>query len=212
LLVGRQNSQIGLVNNAGAGYAMPISDLDIAEAKKLFDLNVWSYIAVTQAFLPLILQSRGIVVNQTSVAGSCTVPFQATYNASKAAIAIYSDSLRLELAPFGVRVIDLKTGAVRSNINDGPTNKLPKDSIYAPAREAVEKSMSFEDIAKTAMDRGVWATATVADILRKNPPPNIWRGTSAWLVWFGTKLPFGWLDGTVKKMVGLDVVEEKLKG
>src|ERR1700712_4043024 len=46
-----------LVNNAGAAYSMPVTDLAIAEAKKLFDLNVWSYIAVTQAFLPLLLKS-----------------------------------------------------------------------------------------------------------------------------------------------------------
>ncbi|KAM0253111.1 hypothetical protein ACHAQJ_007387 [Trichoderma viride] len=48
-----------LVNNAGGGYSMPVSDLSIPEAKKLFDLNVWSYIAVTQAFLPLLLNSKG---------------------------------------------------------------------------------------------------------------------------------------------------------
>lgn len=55
-----------LVNNAGSGYTMPVSDVSIAEAKKLFDLNVWSYIAVTQAFLPLLLKSKGMIVNQTS--------------------------------------------------------------------------------------------------------------------------------------------------
>jgi short-subunit dehydrogenase len=191
---------------------MPFSDLSITEAKKLFDLNVWSYLAVTQAFLPLILKSEGIIVNQTSVSSACTVPFQATYNASKAAIATFSDTQRLELAPFGVRVIDLKTGAVHSNINDGPKPRLPKGSMYEPAREVVERSMSMEDIISGAMNQEVWAKATVADLLKKNPPPNIWRGTNAWLVWFGTKLPFGWLDGTVKKIVGLDVVEQKLRG
>ena len=69
----------------------------------------------------------------------------------------------------------------------------------------------MEDIVKGAMNQDVWAKATVADLMKENPPPNIWRGTSAWLVWFGTKLPFGWLDGTVKKIVGLDVVEQKLR-
>jgi 1-acylglycerone phosphate reductase len=191
---------------------MPVSDLSITEAKKLFDLNVWSYLAVTQAFLPLILKSKGLIVNQTSVSSACTVPFQSTYNASKAAIATFSDTQRLELSPFGVRVVDLKTGAVHSNINNGPKPKLPEKSIYAGAKEAVEKSMTFDEIVKTAMDQEVWAKATVADLLKKNPPPNIWRGTSAWLVWFGTKLPFGWLDGTIKKMTGLDIVEEKLRG
>jgi 1-acylglycerone phosphate reductase len=201
-----------LVNNAGAAYSMTISDLSITEAKKLFDLNVWSYLAVTQAFLPLILASKGIIVNQTSISSVCTVPFQSTYNASKAAIATFSDTQRLELAPFGVRVIDLKTGAVQSNINNGPKVQLPKDSIYTFAKEAVEKGLNFEDIASIAIDRDVWAKATVADILKKTPPPNIWRGAHVWLVWIGTWLPFGWLDGTIKKMTGLDIVEKRLKG
>ena len=64
-----------LVNNAGATFLMPIVDVNIAEAKKIFDLNVWSYIAVTQAFTPLLLRSKGIIVNQTSVGGSTTIPF-----------------------------------------------------------------------------------------------------------------------------------------
>ena len=86
-----------LVKNAGAQLVMPIADVSISEAKKLFDLSVWSHIAVTQAFLPLLLNSiKGTVVNQTSVEAVTTVPFQAVYNASKAALAMILDSLRLE--------------------------------------------------------------------------------------------------------------------
>ncbi|KAI9734420.1 MAG: hypothetical protein M1818_006808 [Claussenomyces sp. TS43310] len=71
-----------LVNDAGAIYDMFLSDLSIPKAKKLFDLNVWSYLAVTQAFLPLLLESKGMIVNHTSVASVVTVPFQSAYNAS----------------------------------------------------------------------------------------------------------------------------------
>lgn len=190
---------------------MPVSDMSIAKAKELFDLNVWSYLVVTQTFLPLIIKSKGLIVNQTSIASLCTTPFSSVYNASKAAIASFSESQRLELSPFGVRVIDLKTGAVRSNISDGPKARLPKNSIYTPARETVEKAMDFDEMVKHVMDRDVWAKATVADLLKKTPPPNIWRGTNAWLVWIGTILPHGFLDGTIKKMFGLDVIAEKLK-
>lgn len=57
-----------LINNAGAQYTMPIADISIPEAKKLFDLNVWGNIAMTQAFLPQLLKSsKAIVVNHTSV-------------------------------------------------------------------------------------------------------------------------------------------------
>lgn len=68
-----------LVNNAGAGYSTAISDMSIPTAKELFDLNVWSCIAVTQAFLPLLLESRGMVVNHTSAASVSPTPFGSVY-------------------------------------------------------------------------------------------------------------------------------------
>jgi len=85
-----------LVNNAGASASMPISDLSLAEAKQIFDVNVWAQLAVTQAFLPLLLKSKGMIVNQTSVVSTMAVPFQSAYNSSKAAMAMFSDSMRLE--------------------------------------------------------------------------------------------------------------------
>jgi 1-acylglycerone phosphate reductase len=201
-----------LVNNAGGGYSMPVSDIPIPDAKKIFDLNVWSYLAVTQAFLPLLLKSKGMIVNQTSVASAVSVPFQSVYNASKAAIAMFSDSQRLELAPFGIKVVDLKTGMVESNFmknkEDVALPLLPKGSIYEPAREVVEKTLRGEVFQGQDVPAELWAKQVVQDLLKKTPPPNIWRGASAWLVWAGTMLPFGTLDGTVKKMTGLDVVEQ----
>ena len=67
-----------LVNNSGGGFSMPLSDVNIAEAKKLFDLNVFSYLAVTQAFLPLLMKSQqrkgAIIANNTSVVSVLPVP------------------------------------------------------------------------------------------------------------------------------------------
>lgn len=66
-----------LLDNAGAAYNMPISDISIPNAKRLFDLNVWSYITTIQAFLPLLPQPKhgAMVVNQTSVASVVGLPF-----------------------------------------------------------------------------------------------------------------------------------------
>lgn len=199
-----------LVNNAGALYSMPVSDLSIPKAKELFDLNVWSYIAMTQAFLPLLLKSKGMIVNQTSTASVITIPFQSTYNASKAAMVMFSDTMRLELAPFGIQVVDLKTSGVQSNgfknHQEAMHPALPKDSIYESARDTVEKTLRGEFFSPKVTAEE-WATQVVRDLLRKNPPPNIWRGTQAGLIRAFTFLPFGWLDGMMKKMTGMDVVE-----
>ena len=161
-----------LVNNASAGYKMPVSDLSLNEARKLFDLNVWSHLAVTQAFLPLLLKSKGTIVNHTSAASVCTVPFQSAYNASKAAMAAFSDSQRLEFTPFDVSVVDLKTGFVSSNFTTNQRQSmqcsLPKDSIYQPAKELVEKMLRGEDFETWGMPAQEWANSVVHDLLAQD--------------------------------------------
>lgn len=204
-----------LVNNAGASYSMPISDLSIDEAKQLFDVNVWAYLAVTQAFLPLLLKSQGMIVNQTSVVGAAAVPFQSAYNASKAAMSMFSDCQRLELEPFGVKVIDLKTGAVATNMIKNQKAltpmSLPQGSIYEPARDAVESAMRNDKMAGVGTPPEQWAKEVVGDVLRKSPPLVIWRGANARLGRIGTMMPHGMMDSTIKKMTGIDVVEQRVR-
>ncbi|KAF4624888.1 hypothetical protein G7Y89_g13280 [Cudoniella acicularis] len=205
-----------LVNNAGAGYSMPVADMSISSAKKLFDLNVWSYLAITQAFLPLLLKSsKGMIVNQTSIAAVTTTPFQSAYNASKAAISMFSDTMRLELEPFGITVVDLKTGVVRSNLIQNSKNQrggeqasLPEGSIYEPAKEVVEKALRQEGFTDTGMLAEQWAKLVVRDLLRGKPPSVVWRGEQAGLARVAAILPFGMFDGMVKGMTGMDVVGE----
>ena len=196
---------------------MPISDMDIPEAKKLFDLNVWSYLEMTQAFIPLLMKSKGMIVNQTSIAGATPIPFQSAYNASKAAMAMFSEIMSLELAPFGIKVVELKTGGVAStiyakNYANREEQRLPEGSIYESVREVVERSMSNEELEKGVMDQKAWAEATVRDLLREKPKPVIWRGANAALVRFSTVMPYGWFHGMVKKMFALDVVERMIAG
>ena len=211
-----------LVNNAGVGLSMPVTDLSIEECKKMFDTNVWAPVLLTQAFLPMLMKARSgaMVVNNTSVAGVMGLPFQGAYNASKAAAIMLSDSMRLELAPFGIKVIDLRTGVVRTNFfanvkeNDMST-KLPANSIFQIAREAVEKTMSGFFGGVHVTDRGqpaeVWAKNVVSDLSKRSPPAVIWRGEGASQIWLASCLPHRMLDGVAKKMSGVDKVEEAVK-
>lgn len=204
-----------LVNNAGALYSMPISDLSLRRAKELFDLNVWSYIEMTQAFLPMLLQSKGIIVNQTSTAGLFPIAFQSTYNASKAAMIMFSDCMRLELAPLGVRVVDLKTSSAAANGFKNQAEKemgarLPKGSLYESARAEVEKTMNGERF-PVEVTAEQWAQQVAKEILKSQPPRDIWGGTKAWLAWLSTLRPFSLPETMLKKMVGLDVIAQTLK-
>ena len=201
-----------LLNNAGAQYNMPISDLSIPEAKKVFDLNVWACISTIQAFIPLLMKAKGggMVVNHTSVGSMSGLPFQAAYNASKAALAMFSGILRLELQPFNIKVVDLKTGGVKSNILANLTHsELPSNSIYAAARNAAEKVLSGEKLKSlkgTFIDADVWAKGVVEDLTKSKPPYQIWRGGSASLARLSAFLPVGIADGELNKVTGLDAV------
>ena len=203
-----------LVNNAGAAYHMPISDMDLNESRKLFDLNVWSYVAVTQAFLPLLIAAKGAVIaNQTSLLSVVPFPFLGPYNASKAAVTMLSDTMRLELAPFDIQVVDLKTGTIKSKIlGKLAVWRLPKGSLYEPAREEVEKTMDGSGTESTRVDAAPWAEKVVKDLLRTQVPLRVWSGGWATLVWlmvtFGTTAT---MDGIAKKNSGLNAAEPKIR-
>jgi len=102
----------GLANIAGVGKVSPVEYVARADLEEIFDINVFGQIAVTQAFLPLLRRARGRIVNITSVGVHVAIPFGSLINASKAAFAKFSDTLRLELRPFGVRVSAVEPGAV----------------------------------------------------------------------------------------------------
>ncbi|KAM5349539.1 hypothetical protein ACJ41O_006044 [Fusarium nematophilum] len=206
----------GLVNNAGAGYSAPIVHVDIDKAHDLFELNVFSLVRTTRAFLPLLLKSdRGpIVVNNTSAAGllGCGIPFQGAYAASKAAATSLTEALRVELAPFGIRVINLLTGVVTSTFFDNAVHpELPSGSIYNPAKEAIEATMGGDQLGTTKGDAATWARQVAGDISKRKPPHLVFRGPMAGLARMVTLLPTGLMDGTLKELSGIDVLERKIQ-
>jgi 1-acylglycerone phosphate reductase len=205
-----------LLNNAGAGYCMPVMDLDLAKTRELFELNVFSIISVTRSFLPLLLKSThgGMLVNNTSCSSHTAggLAFSVAYNSSKAAATLLTEGLRLELAPFGIKVINLMTGAVRSTFHDNaPNATLPSTSMYNVAKDVVEKAMAGGDAAANGSDPVKWAEQTVNDLSKTNPSYWLWRGTYSLQVRLASFLPIGFLDSIMKSKVGLDVLERKLQ-
>ena len=103
-----------LVNVAGVGRVRPVESIAPADLQEIFDINVFGQLAVTQAFLPLLRNARGRIVNISSVGAHIAVPFGSLINASKAAFGIFNDTLRLELRPFGIFVSVIEPGAIRT--------------------------------------------------------------------------------------------------
>ena len=207
-----------LLNNAAGGYSMPLVHASLDTARELFDLNVWAILGMTQAFLPLLLKSEygGMIVNHTSTAGCNYVPMLGVYNASKAATITITGNLCLELEPFGIKVVELRTGAVKfeffnnQNLKSATRPVLPEHSMYGIARDEIEKVMRGDNIRSVEQGADEWAQEVVGDLMHKNPPVHIWRGGRAWLAWSGTYMPRAFLEGIMRDLGGTNILKQRL--
>jgi NAD(P)-dependent dehydrogenase (short-subunit alcohol dehydrogenase family) len=106
----------GLINNAGIAVAGPLEVVPIPDLRRQLEVHVIGQVAVTQAFLPLIRQARGRIVNMGSIAGRAAMPLMGPYSASKFALEAISDALRLEVQQWGIQVSIVEPGAVATPI------------------------------------------------------------------------------------------------
>ncbi|KAF5015382.1 hypothetical protein F66182_13309, partial [Fusarium sp. NRRL 66182] len=180
-----------LVNNAGMGLCRPLLDTDIDEAKKVYDLNVWGVIAMTQAFAPMLVKAKGVVLNLSSVAACFTFAWsgKGIYNSSKAATALISETLRLELAPLGVRVITAMVGGVNTKFfADRSDLTLPQESYYRPILDKIDhenKGLQYTPSMKQDVD--VFARNIVNDVVG-GKSGLVWRGKSSSMAWLASVL------------------------
>ena len=184
-----------LVNNAGSGYTMPLLDVDVAYAQRVHDANVWGPIRTTQAFSDLLVSSgKGRVVNVSSVGAFVNTPWIGVYSSSKAALNMLSDTLRLELAPFGVSVVSLMIGTVATPFHaNEPDVVLPEKSRYAGIVQTISdwakgragpKGGSVEEIARSL----------VPDVLGTGGGQcHVWKGANSGAVRFMSR----WLPVSV---------------
>ena len=106
----------GLVNNAGMSYAGPLEHLPIEDVKQQLDVMLLAPFAITKALIPALRHARGRVVMIGSIGGRTSLPFMGPYNAAKAGIDGFANSLRPELQPFGIHVALIEPGAIKTDI------------------------------------------------------------------------------------------------
>ncbi|ERS95340.1 hypothetical protein HMPREF1624_08218 [Sporothrix schenckii ATCC 58251] len=124
-----------LVNNAGTTYQMPLADIELARLRALFETNLVAVVGLTNRLLPQLMAARGLVVNISSASESLPFPFKGAYAMTKAALASYSRTLSVEVAPFGVRVLNVTTAFVQSQLGKRtPPPAWPADSLYDSMR------------------------------------------------------------------------------
>jgi NAD(P)-dependent dehydrogenase (short-subunit alcohol dehydrogenase family) len=162
-----------LINNAGFGLMGPVVELPLDDLRRQLETNVVGAIAVAQAVAPhMIAQGGGRIVNVGSVSGLLATPFAGAYSASKAALHALTDSLRMELAPFGVQVISLQQGGVISRFGEAATQlaaqKIKRDSPYAAMAEAIRTRARAGQ--RGAMTADEFARRAVAAMTKPRPP------------------------------------------
>ena len=131
-----------LINNAGYGAMGPLSETPKSEFLRQFDTNVLAQMELSNAVIPhMQKQGCGAIINIGSVSGLVTTPFSGSYCASKAAFNALSDTMRMELKPFGIKVLTVMPGAIRSdfarNANQALERVFAEDSRYMPIEEGV---------------------------------------------------------------------------
>jgi len=116
-----------LINNAGYSIRGMLEDVSIEAIKHLFEVNLFALIRITQSCLPGMRKLRkGTIVNLSSIAGKFAFPGNGVYAASKYAVEGITDALRLELAPFGIKVVAIRPGPIATEFNE-VDNKLTGD-------------------------------------------------------------------------------------
>jgi NAD(P)-dependent dehydrogenase (short-subunit alcohol dehydrogenase family) len=136
-----------LVNNAGYGLFGSLEDVSIEELKAQFETNFFGVIRVTQLVLPIMRkQKSGTIVNVSSVGGRIGLPVLSAYHSTKFALEGLSESMSYELEPFGIRVVIIEPGVIRTNImNSGIIAKKAQDpkSPYFSLIQKVENNFKL---------------------------------------------------------------------
>jgi NAD(P)-dependent dehydrogenase (short-subunit alcohol dehydrogenase family) len=209
-LAERINAQHGgldlLINNAGYGAMGPLLDGGVPAMQRQFETNVFAIVGVTRALFPVLRRAKGLVVNIGSVSGILVTPFAGAYCASKAAVHALSDALRMELAPFGVRVMEVQPGAIASdfakNAGHEAEQLISEQSPWFPLRDGIRAR------AKASQDNPTPASEFAAGLLKavqQGKPPRLVRlgnGSRALPLLAGL-LPKGLLESGLMKRFGL---------
>jgi NAD(P)-dependent dehydrogenase (short-subunit alcohol dehydrogenase family) len=122
-----------LVNNAGYGLYGALEDVPIVDARRQFEVNVFGLARMTQLVLPQMRAQRdGYIVNISSMGGKIWEPLGSWYHASKFAVEGLSDSLRVEVAEFGIKVVIIEPGTIRSEWSGIAADNLEATSANTP--------------------------------------------------------------------------------
>lgn len=195
-----------LINNAGYGLMGPVEEIGSEALRAQYETNVFGLLAVTRAFLPAMrARGRGRILNVSSMGGRITFPLMGVYNSTKYAIESLSDALRVEVKPFGVDVVLIEPGAIRTEFADvamGSVSNEDASSPYAAAklnadvmRSKFEATMVGPEVVTRAIRKAVEA--------RRPSARYVAPRSAIALIWLLKVLPTSWGDALLAQATGL---------
>lgn len=158
-----------VISNAGVALGGPVENIPLAIYRDCFEINYFGTVQLVQALIPELIDSQGKIILNGSMAGRIAPPFMSPYASSKFALEGFSDSLRRELYPFGVRTILLEPAAVATPI----WNKAKKQDISFVDEKYLESLYCFRDKFIEGGNQGLTvelAALKIAKIVEKNKP------------------------------------------
>ncbi|MBK8251350.1 MAG: SDR family oxidoreductase [Polyangiaceae bacterium] len=170
-----------LVNNAGIGVVGAFEEQTEAEIREQFDTNVLGMMAITRAVLPSMRAAgRGQIINLSSISGRLAPPILSIYGATKHAVEGFSDALRWEVDPFGIKVVVVQPGLIKTAIffeNLRRGSLIAAEGPYAPLTSIVEKKFIKE--AENGQDPAIVGKAIAKIVADPSPPFRVAVGNDA---------------------------------
>jgi NAD(P)-dependent dehydrogenase (short-subunit alcohol dehydrogenase family) len=196
-----------LINNAGYGLAAPLAEVTDEDLRAQFETNVFGLMAVTRAFLPAMrARGKGRIINVSSVGGRMTFPLFGAYHASKYAVEALSDALRLELAPFGIDVVVIEPGPIRTEFAERAVATVEKyrsdASPYAPIYARTDEIKRLADGRSVGPEHITRVMARAIDA-RRPSARYVAPFSSRLMLALFLRLPTRWLDGILRRVLGL---------
>jgi len=163
----------GLINNAGVAVFGPIIEVDVSELDYQLDVNVLGPYRVTQAFAPMLIQSKGRIATTGSIAGTLSASLFGQYSMSKHAVEAFTDSLASEMERFGVHVGVIEPGSYASQIGNTAKKRLIKRDYWKEdTRYSVERTNLFAGLSQVTKGPDPLAVAEAALHIMSNENPK----------------------------------------
>ncbi|HEU4496307.1 MAG TPA: SDR family oxidoreductase [Flavobacterium sp.] len=188
-----------VINNAGVGITGPLEEIPADEIKNNFETNFFGPIEVMKAVMPQMrAQKSGLIVNITSIAGYMGLPYRSIYSASKGALALVTEALRMEVKDFGIQITDVAPGDFATNIAAGRYHApLVKGSAYEKPYGAILKMIDEHvDSGSSPSEMGV----AILKII-ENPRPKVHYKVGAFMQKFSIALKRILPDKVYEKML-----------